>query len=463
MANRVSLLHPRTRSAQHQRLVLLDWIDEALGVKKAKPQPPPPPKPAPPAPPRRQEPRATRAPTLAGRTLADWGVILDLDGTVVASASIADERLQGTWRTHPEETFARTRLSPGVREFLAQLLHLGIGHGVVTRSRRDYAEALLAFHELGELPVLVAYGETAHGKPHPEPIRVAAKSLGVSAFRCICVGDEVADRWAALAAGALSESFDDESLAHTGGPRELWSEIGRTLEHEIGRSPCVPSAWPALLAAYAQRYDPSEMCRNILCRWTRPANDQRTARGEDLALFNYNGVKSGEDATSRFIHGFKDGQPWAQSLAQDLVFSLFEANAVLFRDIVELRYVVTVPRSCAERPQGAELLAAQLAARFPWLQHIQGGLRRIAPVRESRAGDRVSEADHHASINFAPGRISPSAKRYRVLLLDDIITRGTVTSACRQRVIDGFSPAPIGVPALTIGRTYYDPTPHRES
>jgi phosphoglycolate phosphatase-like HAD superfamily hydrolase len=73
---------------------------------------------------------------------------------------------------------------------------------VTTRGRRD-AEAFLAQHSLAHLFELVVTRESTHRlKPHPEPIRFAAKKLGVSPRRCALVGDTATDVRSARAAGA---------------------------------------------------------------------------------------------------------------------------------------------------------------------------------------------------------------------------------------------------------------------
>jgi phosphoglycolate phosphatase-like HAD superfamily hydrolase len=73
---------------------------------------------------------------------------------------------------------------------------------VTTRGRRD-AESFLVQHGLDHLFELLVTRESTHRlKPHPEPIRFAAKKLGVSPRRCAMVGDTCADVRSARAAGA---------------------------------------------------------------------------------------------------------------------------------------------------------------------------------------------------------------------------------------------------------------------
>ena len=75
---------------------------------------------------------------------------------------------------------------------------------VTTRSRRD-AQAFLEQHALQDcFSVVVTHEDTWRLKPHPEPIRYAAKQLGVAVERCLMVGDTSLDVRAAKAAGACA-------------------------------------------------------------------------------------------------------------------------------------------------------------------------------------------------------------------------------------------------------------------
>jgi phosphoglycolate phosphatase len=73
---------------------------------------------------------------------------------------------------------------------------------VTTRGRRD-TEAFLTQHKLAPLFDLVVTREsTRRLKPHPEPIRFAAKNLGIPPHRCVMVGDTTVDVRSARSAGA---------------------------------------------------------------------------------------------------------------------------------------------------------------------------------------------------------------------------------------------------------------------
>jgi len=84
---------------------------------------------------------------------------------------------------------------------LGRRYHLAI---VTTRSRLQ-AKAFLSQQGLDELvKVIVGREDTWRIKPHPDPIRHAAKEVGVPVERCLMVGDTTVDILAARSAGARS-------------------------------------------------------------------------------------------------------------------------------------------------------------------------------------------------------------------------------------------------------------------
>ena len=110
---------------------------------------------------------------------------------------------------------------------------------VTTRGRRD-TEAFLTQHKLAPFFDLVVTREsTRRLKPHPEPIRFAAKKLGIPPYRCVMVGDTTVDVRSARSAGAwavatLSGFGTREELERAGAHMVLESvaqmgETGRIL------------------------------------------------------------------------------------------------------------------------------------------------------------------------------------------------------------------------------------------
>ncbi len=76
---------------------------------------------------------------------------------------------------------------------------------IVTTRARPEAYAFLAGSGLERFfPVVVTRQDVLRIKPHPEPVRTAARQLGVPPEACAMVGDTLADVRAARRAGALA-------------------------------------------------------------------------------------------------------------------------------------------------------------------------------------------------------------------------------------------------------------------
>jgi phosphoglycolate phosphatase-like HAD superfamily hydrolase len=103
------------------------------------------------------------------------------------------------WRgLHPRPNLPLIDGASDILNTLSAHYRLGI---VTTRGRRD-AEAFLIQHSLTALfDVVVTRECTSRLKPHPAPVQMAAKTLGVPPHSCLMVGDTVPDVLSARAAG----------------------------------------------------------------------------------------------------------------------------------------------------------------------------------------------------------------------------------------------------------------------
>jgi HAD superfamily hydrolase (TIGR01549 family) len=162
-----------------------------------------------------------------------WGVLLDLDQTLVLTDAIEPLRRARAW-PKVYNSFGKTTLPAGTAEFIAEVSQLA-KLGIVTTSPRSYAERLLAYHRL-HLPVLVAYHDVAHRKPDPEPILKAAALLDLQPAKCIHVGDQAGDIEAAIRAGAIGVALSwDRSLNRGNLNRRIagfcanWDEVYRVV------------------------------------------------------------------------------------------------------------------------------------------------------------------------------------------------------------------------------------------
>jgi phosphoglycolate phosphatase-like HAD superfamily hydrolase len=104
-----------------------------------------------------------------------------------------------SWRgLHPRPNLPLIDGAGHILNALSAHYRLGI---VTTRGRRD-ADAFLIQHNLAALfDVVVTRESTPRLKPHPAPVQMAARTLGVSLDRCLMVGDTIPDVLSARAAG----------------------------------------------------------------------------------------------------------------------------------------------------------------------------------------------------------------------------------------------------------------------
>jgi N-acetyl-D-muramate 6-phosphate phosphatase len=95
-----------------------------------------------------------------------------------------------------------TQLFPGVPSTLEALERQGIQWGIVTNKIRRFTDPLVQALGLAQRAACVVSGDTTpHAKPHPEPLRYAARCCGVVESMAIYVGDDRRDVEAGRAAG----------------------------------------------------------------------------------------------------------------------------------------------------------------------------------------------------------------------------------------------------------------------
>ncbi|EER62099.1 HAD-superfamily hydrolase, subfamily IA, variant 3 [Acidovorax delafieldii 2AN] len=93
-------------------------------------------------------------------------------------------------------------LYPGVSELLAQLQADGRRIGICTNRDRASALRLLRHHGLdAAVNALICLGDTAHPKPHPEPLQACLAQLSTLPSQALFVGDSRIDAQCAYAAG----------------------------------------------------------------------------------------------------------------------------------------------------------------------------------------------------------------------------------------------------------------------
>jgi phosphoglycolate phosphatase len=110
-------------------------------------------------------------------------------------------------RFYAEAICVHTRLFGGMAELLDELARRSIRWGIVTNKAMRFTERIVP--ALGLEPACVVGGDsTAHLKPHPAPLLLAAQQLSLRPDECTYVGDDLRDIQAARAAGMRCVAVD---------------------------------------------------------------------------------------------------------------------------------------------------------------------------------------------------------------------------------------------------------------
>ena len=108
---------------------------------------------------------------------------------------------------YAEAVCVETRLFPGMMPLLDELGRRAIAWGIVTNKSTRFTRCIVP--QLGVQPACVVCGDsTAHLKPHPAPLLLAAAQLELEPADCLYVGDDLRDVQAARAAGMRSAAVE---------------------------------------------------------------------------------------------------------------------------------------------------------------------------------------------------------------------------------------------------------------
>lgn len=129
------------------------------------------------------------------------------------------DALLKSYRTYNHEKHdAAVRLFPGVQEGLERLKNAGYSMGVVTSKMSPLAKhGLEVLGIAGYFDCLVGADTCETHKPHPGPVLLGAKLLGIDPAQCVYVGDSPFDMQAGNGAGCRTAAvlwgmFGEERL-----------------------------------------------------------------------------------------------------------------------------------------------------------------------------------------------------------------------------------------------------------
>ena len=108
--------------------------------------------------------------------------------------------VEGILRRFEDEVADKAPLADGCEELIAYLRQRGVAIAVITRNRRESVARFLQRYPL-PIDVWISREDTPH-KPHPYPLELACRRLGVLPGDAWMVGDGQFDVEAAINAGA---------------------------------------------------------------------------------------------------------------------------------------------------------------------------------------------------------------------------------------------------------------------
>ncbi len=102
------------------------------------------------------------------------------------------------------------QLKPGAVELLDALEARNLPRAIATSSRREMVDRYLGLHDLHpRFDLIVAQGDYARGKPHPDPYLKAAERLGLAPGDCLALEDSHHGVRSAASAGMMTIMVPD--------------------------------------------------------------------------------------------------------------------------------------------------------------------------------------------------------------------------------------------------------------
>ena len=144
-------------------------------------------------------------------------------GFGIAPGDAAYDALSAEYLNLYEANLCReTRLFPGIEELLHNIRERGMRWGIVTNKATRFAVPLMRVLEHSDGAGCIVCGDsTAHRKPHPAPLLMAAATLNVEPRACIYLGDDERDMIAGRAAG-MRVAVAQYGYLGIGNPPEQW-------------------------------------------------------------------------------------------------------------------------------------------------------------------------------------------------------------------------------------------------
>ena len=160
-------------------------------------------------------------------------------------------------------------------------------------------------------------------------------------------------------------------------------------------------------------------------------------QGDDYYILSYPPKRRATIATD-FILDFKNNNEEAVGIARHFYLRATKEIERVLNEF-DSTYVVAIPASKVGKINvPCERICEAIALEVKSVRHIPFALRRIKTVPKSAHAaphERPTSEDHKESIEYA-GKVRD--EKSLVIMVDDVITQGNVSSACRDILISGM-------------------------
>jgi HAD superfamily hydrolase (TIGR01549 family) len=129
-------------------------------------------------------------------------VLFDLDQTLIDSSSAEKHRKARSW-SHVYKLIPQMKPYIGINDLLALLNRNKVACCIITSAPSAYCDRVIR-HWGWKISTTVCFHDTAHHKPHPDPIMLALTRLRVGPESALSIGDDAKDIMASKAARVKS-------------------------------------------------------------------------------------------------------------------------------------------------------------------------------------------------------------------------------------------------------------------
>ncbi len=344
-------------------------------------------------------------------------VIFDLDQTLLDTDALRQAREQYAWGVVSRgfATVKPFRFShfgeTEVIELVEQARTRGLKVGVLTRGPGWYASELLRRHGI-RVDLAITGSDKYPPKPDPAGLLAVARGLGASPQQSVYVGDSVEDFWAAAAAGMVSVG-----VAWSGRAPATWRHAW----------PDVAIDRPATLLRYLdgdQELGPLAEVMSVDGSPTIHWGSVLRLGGGRYALGRYftsEDRRRKDHELTQLVLRAKRGRS-----ADAKVAAIFEALAIWVPAHHRPELIVSVPPAPGDVRDRFAIARATLASSYG---ARDGGdaLKMSHPVDNYKQASRAARAKLNVD-RFTAGAVSAK----RALLIDDVLTSGGQSAACRK-------------------------------